>query len=336
MEIKEILRRLCTASGAQTEETAVSEQAVEMLKKLCDSAETDAFGNVTALLGRDDSKQTLMLNAHIDRVGLIVKYIDDDGFLRVAPYGGVDRRTLLAQSVTVWSDPPVKGIIPTLPPHVASDSTKSVKVEDIAIDIGMTAERARECVSLGDRVTIDGDFSELSNNMLCGGAVDDRAGAAAILYALTLLQGKDLAFNIAVQFATQEEIGSRGTTISTFNIKPDYAIAVDVSFGTSPGVSASDSAKLGSGTMIGLSPVLSKEVSDTLKSLAKSHDIPFTPEVMSGRTGTDADAISLTRGGVKTGLLSIPERYMHMPCEVVKIDDIKATAELIAAFAQGN
>ena len=335
MDTIKVLEQLCSAPGVSGGEFPASAAALGLLGKYADKAEIDAFGNVIGYIGDDMSKPLLLLDAHIDRIGLVVTYIEEDGFLKVGKCGGIDRRTLLAQTVTVYGKEPIKGIISTLPPHVATDSGKAAKLEDIVIDTGVSEEKAKELISQGDLVTIDGVFSKLGENRVCSPAADDRAGVAALLYAAELLQSeKELPYRVAVQFAAQEEVGCRGAVISTFNIDPDYAIAVDVSFAQSKGVEASKAGKLGNGPMIGIAAPLDREMFRSLVEIAKEKEIPYQIEGMGSSTGTDADDIAVSRGGVRTGLVSIPERYMHTPCEVVEIADIENTGRLIAEFVK--
>lgn len=331
MNIEEILKTLCALPAVSGGEKQAHETVIKLLKEYTDDVKADDFGNVIGFIG-DESKPTLLLDAHIDRIGMIVSYIDDDGFVKVGKMG-VDLRTLLAQNVTIYGKEKVSGVVSTLPPHVAEDRDKAPKLEDVAIDIGMTKEQAEKVVSLGDLVVLEGFFSKLAGSRVCTPASDDRAGVASVLYALELLKKeKELPFRLAVQFSAQEEVGCRGAKVSAFSVDPEYAIAFDVSFGTSKGVSSEKGGKLGKGPMIGISPALNKEMSDKLIRIAKEKNILYQPEVMSGGTGTNADNIALTRGGVKTGLISIPQRYMHTPCEVLDLEDIKHTGELLAEY----
>lgn len=337
MDITKTLETLCKEAGVSGGEKQAHEAVLKLLKPYAPDAKADPMGNITAIIGKDSKKPLILLDAHIDRIGMIVTYIDKDGFLKVSGMG-MDRRTLLAQTVTVYGkEKTFKGVISTLPPHVDSDRKKSPKMEDIAIDVGMTKEEAEKNISIGDLVLIDGRFSKLSGTRVCSPATDDRAGVCALLYALDLLKKEqNLPFRIAVQFAAQEEVGGRGAVVSTFNINPDYAIAVDVSFAQSEGVSSQQAGELGKGTMIGVSGNLSRDLFEKLVAVAKKKKIPYQIEAMGSSTGTDADDIAVSRGGVVTGLLSIPQRYMHTPCEVLDTEDIKATGKLIADFIKGG
>jgi endoglucanase len=271
-------------------------------------------------------------------VGLIVTHIDDDGFIRAEPCGGVDRRLLPAQAVTVHGKQPVKGVICTLPPHAVKKDDKAViKADEIRVDTGYGKDRLQELVSLGDRITVNGELVKLLGDKISGRALDDRAGVCAILYALSLLKNSNVGFNIVVTFSAQEEVGCRGARVSAYNSYADYAIAVDVSYGYSPGNNKYKCGELGKGPMIGIAPSLDRKLGDELVKIAKEWDIPHQLEIMNRDTGgTNADEISLVKGGVRTALLSIPLRYMHMPVETASVSDIEAVGQLIAAFIESG
>ncbi|MGN0649440.1 MAG: M42 family metallopeptidase [Oscillospiraceae bacterium] len=333
MDIKTTLKRLTEVSGVSGSEKQASLTALELLKQYVPDSELDNFGNVTGILksGKDNAK-LLMLDAHIDQIGMIVTYITDDGFLKVGACGGLDMRVLAAQSVTVHGKNPVLGVVSTLPPHVNSDHTHVPEIGEISIDIGMNYEQACEVVSLGDRVTINSDFRELCGDRISSPSTDDRSGVCAILAALDMMKDRELVYDIAVCFSAQEETGERGVKTAAFRLAPEEALVVDVSFGRTPDSAAHETAKLGSGVMIGKSAVLDSSMSEKLICIAKDKGIPYTIEVMPSSTGTNADAISVSRAGVKCCTLSIPLRYMHTPVETVSICDIENTAKLICEY----
>ncbi|MDR2532235.1 MAG: M20/M25/M40 family metallo-hydrolase [Oscillospiraceae bacterium] len=332
MNLKETLKILCEPAGVAGSENAASEAACELLSEHIPNAEIDNFGTVAGSMKFDGNLPLLLLDAHIDEIGMIVKFIDDKGFLKVGRAGGIDRRALPASQVTIWSKKPIKGIVCTLPPHVIKDTVKAIKEDEIAIDCGFTKEELDKLVSLGDPVTIDAQFTELQNDRITARALDDRAGVCAILYALYLLKGKKLKYNLAVTFSSQEELGKRGAGIAAYSVNPDLAIAVDVSFGDYPGAKENSTWKLGNGVMIGSAPSLDRGLFEDVTCIAKEKNITHQIEVMSGKTSTDADAVSITRNGVKCALLSIPLRNMHTPAETLQLSDIEATGQLIAEF----
>lgn len=336
MNIKNVLKELCDVTGVSGDEFLASEKAAELLRKYTDDITVDAFGNVVGFLKSPVSgAKTLMLDAHIDSVGLIVTYIEDNGFLRVGACGSPDLRTLMAQSVTVHGRKPVMGVIATLPPHVKKGS-EVPELVDISVDIGLSRKQAEEIISLGDRVVVNSAFRELNGDMVSAAAVDDRSGVCAVLYALELLKGKCLPYNLAVCFSAQEETGERGVKQAAFRIAPDEAIVVDVSFGNTPDGDPHDTAEIGSGAMIGFSACLDKGMSNKLRDIAVREKIPFTCEVMPSSTGTNADAIAVSGKGVRCCTVSFPIRYMHTSAECVKISDIKAASELICAYVIGG
>lgn len=336
MNIKETLKNLTEKIGVSGDESAASNAAAEMLKQYSDNVTVDEFGNVTGFIkANKENAQTLMLDAHIDQVGYIVTYIDEKGFIGVGACGSPDLKTILAQSVTIHGKEPVRGVVSTLPPHVSKD--KSVPdTGDISVDVGMTKEDAERVISLGDRVTVDSRFRELCGDIVSARAIDDRSGVCAIFAALDLLKGKPLSYNLAVSFSAQEETGERGAAQSAFKIQPDKCIAVDVSFGQTPDSDPKQTAKLGSGVMIGFSAALDKKMSCELRNAAVNKDIPFTEEIMPDSTGTNADIIGVSGRGVKCCTLSFPIRYMHTPVECVDIKDIEAAAKLICEYALGG
>lgn len=336
MDIKEQLKILTRETGVSGAELPASRKAAELLERCAEEVSVDAFGNVTGFVRSGvPGAKTLMLDAHIDRVGLIVTYIDEKGFLGVGCCGSIDVRTLPAQSVTVHGKRDIMGVVSTLPPHVQKESS-APEIGDIFIDVGMTKEQAEREISLGDRVTVNSRFCELCGDVISAPAIDDRSGVCAILAALELIKGKPLAYDLAVCFSAQEETGTRGAKQAAFRIQPDEAIAVDVSFGRTPDSSPKDTAELGSGVMIGFSASLDKGMSNALRTLAEKRGIPFTCEVMPSSTGTNADSIGVSGRGVKCCTLSFPIRYMHTSVETVDLRDIEATARLICEYVTGG
>lgn len=332
MNITKCLEQLSSATGVSGEEKNACDTALKMLKKY----DSNAFvknGSVIGKIGK--GKTMVLLDAHIDQVGLIVTYITDDGFIKVSNCGGIDRRLLPAQRVKIHGKKTIDGVIVSTPPHLADDDSKAMKWTDVMIDTGYTGDELREIVSLGDRITFVGEFEKLLGDRVTGVAMDDRSGVAAILYALSLIDAEKLGCTVAVLFSSQEEVGERGAKTAAFGINPDIALAVDVSFAYAVGEKEEKCGKLGEGVMIGIAPTLDRELYEELTALAKKKKIPYQIEVMSGQTGTNADQFSVNREGASAVTLSIPLRYMHTPVEIVDINDIKATGKLIAEYVRG-
>ncbi|MDD2361829.1 MAG: M20/M25/M40 family metallo-hydrolase [Oscillospiraceae bacterium] len=338
MDMISSLERLSNAVGVGGL-TQAADEAQSMLGEFCDEIERDALGNVIGYrrCGGENAR-LLLLEAHIDEVGLIVTDIDDMGFIHAAPCGGVDVRALPAAEVMIFGDKPYPGVICSIPPHLKKKDDKDIlpDIVDMGIDVGMNAEEAKSHIRQGSRISFKPNFTALDDYHVSGKAMDDRAGVAAILYCLDILkeQQTETDYDIAVIFAVQEELGCRGAAVSAYRVSPDYAIAVDVSFALTPDADSAKCGRLGEGAMIGRSPTLDNCMANQLVKLAEENDIPYQNEVMGGATGTDAESISDAHAGIPTALLSVPLRYMHTPSELIDIRDVQNVGRLMALFAE--
>lgn len=332
MNTIDLLKKLTTAVGVSGCENGIADVLTEILSEY-GKVEVDSLSNVYCRIENEGTH--ILLDAHLDEIGFIVKAISDDGFIKVSNVGGIDKRMLLASEVSVWGDKEYRGVISTLPPHLqkADDERKAPDIDEVAIDVGLSKEQAEKGISLGDRVTFKRNFTKLLGNQVSASVLDDRCGVAAILLALDEL--KKINANITALFSSQEEVGTRGAKVGAFNRDIDEAIVVDVSFGYSPLCKKSECGELGKGSMIGFSPILDREMSNAFVNVANENDIPYQIEVMGGgNTGTNADVISISECGIKTALLSIPEKYMHSPIEVIDITDVENTAKLISSYVK--
>ncbi len=332
MELKDTIMKLSAVSGASGSESEASQLALDMLKEYC----PDAYIKNDCVIGtfgqHREGLPCLLLDAHIDQIGMIVTFITEEGFIKCGNLGGIDRRLLPAQQVVIHGKKDIKGVICSVPPHLSGGEDKVLTFDDMAIDTGMTKAELEKTVLPGDSITFDVKPKELLGNRITGGAMDDRCGIASILYALDLMKGRETAYNITVLFSTQEELGERGAKISAYTINPDIALAVDVSFAYAVGETEHKCGHLAKGPMIGISPSLSREISDGLIDTAVKNNIPYQLEVMNGLTSTNADRFSVNREGAKACTVSIPLRYMHTPVEVIDVEDVRLTGELIASF----
>lgn len=334
MDIKKILEKLCNVKGVSGNETRACETALELLKNYCPDAHIKNSCVIGTFGEFIPERPHVLIDAHIDQIGMIVTYITDEGFIKFSNVGGLDLRLLPAQQVEIHGKKDIKGVVCSVPPHLSPD--KSVPDSDgFAIDTGYSKAELEKIVSLGDFISFCGDFEELLENRITGLALDDRCGVASVLYALDELKNSSLKCNLTILFSSQEELGERGAKISAFEINPDIALAVDVSFGYCSGDDEYKSGKLGKGAMIGISPSLSREVSDALINTAKENNIPCQLEIMNGLTSTNADQFSVNRCGSKACTVSIPLRYMHTPVEVIDVKDVKLTGKLIAEYLKG-
>ena len=332
MKTKELIKKLVSVPAVGGDE----DRLIEVLKELLapyGEVRVDAMNNVLCTFGKGHH---ILLDAHIDEIGFVVTSITDDGFLKISPCGGVDRRMLLGAEVTVWGKDEIFGVISTLPPHLqkAEDEKKVPEISELSVDVGMSKEEAEKRIPLGSRITFKRHFTDLIGNHISSNCLDDRAGVASIILALEEL--KKLPVKVTALLSTQEELGTRGAKIGPYGLEVDEAIAIDVSFAYTPGCDKEDCGEIGKGAMIGFSPILDKNISNGLVAAAKSANMRYQTEVMSGRTGTNADVITISESGIRCGLLSIPLKYMHTPVEVVDVTDIESVAALITAYVKGK
>jgi len=305
---------------------------------LAHEVSTDRHGNVIAVLN-PGGQPRIMLAGHCDQIGLMVQHIDENGFLYVQPIGGWDMQILLGQNLVVWTKQgPVAGVISRKAPHLLTNEERN-KVPlftDVWLDIGARDNKeASELVTPGDPVTFDLSIKEMRNRLVTAPALDDKVGVWTVMEALRLLHGRPLQAAIFFVSTVQEEVGLRGATTSAYGIHPAIGIAVDVCHASdTPGNAKKQlgDTRLGSGPTIFRGPNINPHIVDRFQHLAQTHNIPIQVRGAPRATGTDANAIQLSREGVATGLIGIPNRYMHSPVEVVSLDDLTNAARLLAEF----
>ena len=307
--------------------------------KFADRVDSDVQGNAVGVLNKS-GKPRVMLIGHCDEVGFMVTYVNEQGFIYFAAIGGVDPHIVPAKRVVIsTARGPVKGVIGRTAIHLQDrdDEKKVIKMHDMWIDIGAkNKEEALKRVSIGDPVVFDLGFERLSGEMAVARGFDDKMGAFVVAEALRLLSGeKKLKAAVYGVSSVQEEISFAGAQTSAFHIEPSVAIAVDVGNSTdTPGISKErhGEIKLGLGPIIDRGSSVSPRVEETLMKVARARKIPFQVGASPRWTGTDADAVFKSRGGVACGLLSVPNRYMHTPVEVIHLGDLEKCARLMAAF----
>lgn len=309
----------------------VREAADYAEEQLSRYADTKRVGGSIIGFVKGKADYTLLLDAHIDQVGMTVTNIDEEGFLTVAASGGIDIRALPSRTVTVHGKEKITAVFCSTPPHLASGETEYDDISKIKLDT-MLGSKASETVSLGDYVTFQAKPCRLSGDAVIGRSFDDRAGVACLLKIAEELSGAELPVNVAFLLSDGEELGMRGAVTAAFNAEPNEAVAVDVSFGNGIGISPEECGKLGAGAMIGFAPTLDSCISARLVLLAENNGIKYQTEVMGGRTGTNADVISVSRSGVKTCTVSVPLRNMHTEAEVLRISDLNSVCELLIKY----
>lgn len=327
------LMELSNAGGISGFEYTVTPVIERLLSKYCDEVKKDVSGNVIGYVYTDSkSAPTVMIEAHTDGIGLMVKDIDERGYITFVTIGGVDPRILPSCEVIVCGKRDLYGVIGARAPHLtsAADRKKAAKVEDMAVDVGLPYEKVVQIVTPGDMIYFKTESVKLLDKKLSGKYLDDRAGVISLLMALEKLKDKKLPFNLAVLCATQEEVGLRGAVTGSYNVDPVCAIVVDVCHGTTPDSGSDSTFKIGTGTVITCGPNINRKMFEIAKKAADDNKIKYSVEAEGGHTGTDAWVVQVSRRGVATLLLSIPLRYMHTTVETLSMKDVEATAELIA------
>lgn len=329
MNLEQLIFELCSVHGVSGSETPALNAAKKYLEQSTEVS-VDNNGNLIAVLGNKEADKTILLDAHIDRIGFIITDIDNKGFVKVDRLGGVDIRTL--QDSVLASENGLKGTVCCLPPHLSDGSEdKATPIDKTWVDFGMPREQVEKHLKIGDTLTFSTVPRRLLNDKITAPALDDRCGVAALIRAAELIDTDE--YRVVILLSTQEETYGTGAKTGAFSINADEAVAVDVSFASQPDVTGQyGKIELGKGPMICISSVLSREMSNKLISVAKERGIPYQLEPIAGATGTNGDHIAVTKSGVKTAVVSIPQRYMHTPVEVISLSDVENTAQLIAAY----
>ncbi len=328
------------AFGAQAQTDVVGTPSARVPARAPARAREDAQGGAHESAPGEDGTRRLVVMGHIDEIGLIVTHIDDEGYLWFREVGGWDAQILVGQRVVLGTrDGEIAGVIGKKPIHLLREEErkKVAEVRDLHIDVGAKdGKQARELARVGDVAVIDGAPLELPNGRLASRALDNRLGSFVALEAARLVAeaGGCADWELVAVAAAQEETTFGGSRTSAFSLEPDAAIVVDVTHATdAPGIEVKEAGKheLGSGPVLSRGSTLNPRLSELLYETAEREGIPFTVEAIGRNTGTDADAVHLSRGGVPTALVSIPLRYMHSPVELVQLDDVHSAAALIAA-----
>ena len=338
--MKDLLKKLSEACGISGFEDEIREILKDELKDCVDEMETDLMGNLITTHKGKEGKPSVMLASHMDEVGLMVSFIDDEGFLRFIKIGGINDQMLLNQKVYIQTENgEVPGIIGSKPPHITSaeEAKKIITYKNMFIDIGAKdKEQAESLVSVGDAVVFHTDFEECLNDLVMGKALDNRVGCAIMTKVMQQLDTDATVYGVGT---VQEEVGLKGAKTSAFKLNPDMAIALDVTIaGDHPGVKKEEApVKAGEGPVIsfadasGRGLITHPMMKKLLLEAAEAAGIECQLEVGDGGT-TDATAIHLTREGIATATLSAGSRYIHTPISVVNLKDMEDTVDLILEF----
>jgi putative aminopeptidase FrvX len=341
-ESLDFLRTLVNTPSPSGHEVRGQRVWLDYVKSYAAETFSDAYGNCVAVLNKGGSPR-LMLAAHADEIALVVNYITEEGFIYVRKIGGVDAAIIKAQRITIHTrNGPVKGVVGNIAPHLTRENNpepKAPKIHDLFIDIGAKNKKdAEKAVKIGDPITLADEFDLLKNDLAVARAFDNRIGTFAVAEALRLLKesGSKLKAEVCAVSNVQEEVGLLGVRQIAYSLQPDVALIVDVTHAIDcPTLSKSQhgDVKLGQGPAITHGGSNHPEVVARLQAVARQKKIPLQPQAASSTTGTDTDAVFWTRGGIASGLVSLPNRYMHSPVEVVSLRDLEKIPELLAAFA---
>lgn len=340
MEVLELLKTLVTTPGPSGSEGDIATVIAEIWRPFADEVMVDALGNVIATKfgSGEEPRPRLLLTAHADEIGLLVSEIVEHngyGFLRVVNVGGVDRRQVLAQRVTVHGKRNLTGVIGALPAGALAESKrgKARDYEDLLVDVGLSAETTQKLISIGDFVTFHQPVHQLKGGNVAAKSLDNRASVAALTLALETLQQRTHKWDIFFAATIQEETRLLGGYTVGYSQKPDLAVSFDVSHAKQSGVSDPGAYALGSGPIFDIGVNVHPAVLQGLRDAASALEMKTNMLTHGRHSGTETGAIQLTRAGVPTALISIPIRYMHTMVETVNLKDIERVGRVTAEFA---
>ena len=329
--MRQALERLCTCTAPSGFEGPAAAVAAELLRPLVDEVSIDRMGNVLGVRrSKTPNAPKLLLDAHLDEIGLIVTGVED-GFLRFRSIGGVDPRMLPGRELVVLTDPPLRGLVAC---PAGGDENKSVPLNELYVDVGLSQEEAERAVPIGTPMVYRAGCFPLGEEQMCGKSMDDRACFVTLLRAAELLHDKELDVELHIMGSTREEVSGAGATVGTWAVAPDFCVAVDVTHGKTPDGPADKTFELGGGPTIGVGPNMTRWMTERMIAKAKEHGIPYQMEIMSGHTGTNGWEMQISREGVATSVLSLPLKYMHTPVETLSLADMEGVAQLLAAFTE--
>ena len=329
--MRQALERLCTCTAPSGFEGPAAAVAAELLRPLVDEVSIDRMGNVLGVRrSKTPNAPKLLLDAHLDEIGLIVTGVED-GFLRFRSIGGVDPRMLPGRELVVLTDPPLRGLVAC---PAGGDEGKSVPLNELYVDVGLSQSEAERAVPVGTPMVYRAGCFPLGEEQMCGKSMDDRACFVTLLRAAELLRDKELDVELHILGSTREEVSGAGAVVGTWAVAPDFCVAVDVTHGKTPDGPADKTFDLGGGPAIGVGPNMTRWMTERMIDKAREHSIPYQLEIMSGHTGTNGWEMQISREGVATSVLSLPLKYMHTPVETLSLADMEGVAQLLAAFTE--
>jgi putative aminopeptidase FrvX len=334
-ELLPLLKSLISTSGLSGHEAPVRELIESAWRPLTDELNTSRLGSLHGLKRGTaaEPRPTILIATHMDAIGLMVTSIQD-GFLRVTEIGGLDARVLPGQLVTVHGRRDLSGVIVQPPAHLLPSGAQKgpVPLNNLLVDVGLRPRQVHQQVRIGDLISFAQEPIEMQGETLAGRSLDNRASVAALTLCLDELATRAHAWDVWAVATTQEEETMGGARTSAFQIRPDLAVAVDVTWGKSPSTPDHKTFPLGKGLTLGWGPNVHPGLYESFKKVADQFEIPYAMEVMPRHSGTDAFALQVAAHGVPTMVVSIPLRYMHTPVEMVALKDIRRTGHLLSEF----
>jgi len=335
MNTKEFLKAIADANGPSGQEYEASAVIASGFSPWVDQVETDRMGNVYAVkepTEKKDKVPTILIDAHVDEIALMIKDITEEGFLYVHQVGGFDPRTLLAQEVVIHGRQQVIGIIAAKSNAIQSpeETKKVLPLGELMIDTGLPADQVKALIRVGDRATIRREATDLLGDWVTGKALDDRAGIAAMFACAQELKKLRHEARVIFQSSVQEETTGLGARVGVHKWQPDFAIAIDVGFGMTPEVSVEDGIEMGKGPAISLGSNTHRKLYQMLLDTAKTYQLPNQLELTPTGSGTNGQPMQIVRQGVPVAVISLPLRYMHTSVETIRMADVEATGQLLA------
>ncbi len=328
MKDLEKLISLPTVSGSEDKYT---NEIKEIFDGCCDKTTSDILGNVYAFKKSENSRKSIIIDAHLDIIGLMVNKINDDGLICFSKMGGVDSRILPSMKVVIHGKKDIKGVIGVPPPHLLSDGeNEPYPIESLTIDTGLKKEELIDIVNIGDFISFSSELTYLLNNRISANGLDNKLGVYSVLQVLKNEKFSDA--DITAALTVGEEINLNGARTASSYDNYDLCIVIDVTHGHTPDSKEDICFELGSGPSIALGPGLSKYYSDLLIKCAEKNNIPYTIEVTNGYTGTNSLAYEVSGNGIPCVIVSIPLRYMHTAYETADMNDVYELIKLISLY----
>ena len=337
MELKELMLSLCSLMSVSGHEYRSHAKVRELVGEHFDEIKEDAVGNILLIrrCGRENAAK-IMIDAHFDEIGMIVTEIHKGGFLSVTSIGGLDEAILQASDVIIYGKEELRGVIASTPPHLqkSEDEKKLTEISKLLIDTGYEKEELEELIRVGTPVGFAPRYEELLGENICGKSFDDKACAAAAIYALANTPKEELAADVYLLLSCHEEtVRIGGVAASAFSVDPDYAMVIDVNLAVVPDTPRHETVDYGAGVSISISAITDRKLTKMTEALCREKEIKFTRIAAPSSTGTNTPVMNLTGRGIPTVDIGLPLKNMHTSGETLNMSDMRELASLVRAFA---